>query len=56
MMAMFDLGDDVWTGFRHREQSEAIQTAGVQLRLSLDRFALLAMTVAIGAYARIVKR
>jgi hypothetical protein len=29
---------------RHREQSEAIQTQGLRRRLSLDRFALLAMT------------
>jgi hypothetical protein len=31
---------------RHHEQSEAIQTLGLRLRLSLDRFALLAMTPA----------
>jgi hypothetical protein len=58
MMAMFTCRDARKT-FRHRQQSEAIQTAGVQLQLSLDCFALLAMTgttLAISAYALIVKR
>jgi hypothetical protein len=37
---------------RHREQSETIQTVRLRLRLSLDRFALLAMTVEVASTQR----